>query len=63
MEYPERIKADECDAVDANQILASEPNKTRPAWYGIALLVMGAGMTLVRIGFILWLLGYMIGYL
>jgi hypothetical protein len=63
VETPERIKAVECDAADANQILASGPNKTQSTWFGIALLVIGGGMTLVWIGFILWVLGNIIVYL
>ena len=55
METPERIKADESDVVDANRILASGPNKTHSAGFEI-VLVIGGGMTLVRIGFILWVL-------
>jgi|HubBroStandDraft_6_1064221.scaffolds.fasta_scaffold80056_4 hypothetical protein len=63
MENPETFKVDECDTVDANRGLISESSKPRSAWFGIALLVIGGGMTLLWIGFILWLLGNFIGYL
>ena len=64
METPERIKADECAASDANRILASGRNKIHSAWFGIVLLVIGGGMTLVWMGFILWVLAnIIIGYL
>jgi hypothetical protein len=63
METHEQTKAVECNTVAGNQALASEPNKTQSAWFGIALLVIGGGMTLLWIGFILWLLGNILGYL
>jgi hypothetical protein len=53
LETPERIKADECG-------VASGPNKTYSGWFGIVLLVIGGGMTLVWIGFILWVLAIII---
>jgi hypothetical protein len=61
VETQERIKADDCAAADANQILASGPNKTQSPWFGIALLVIGGGVTLVWIGFILWVFANIIG--
>lgn len=57
-----RIKVIECDAADAIQQTGSELNKTHTNWLSIAVLGIGGGMTLIWIGFILWSLGYMIGF-
>jgi len=61
METAERIKADGSDVSDANQIPASGPNITQSAWFGVALLIIGGAITLVWIGFILWVLANIIG--
>ena len=63
MDTTEPTKTDGSDAADINQRLIFEPNKTQSAWFGMALLVIGVGMTLVWIGFVLWVLGNIIGYL
>ena len=57
-----RIKVIERDAADAIQQIGSELNKTHTKWLRIAVLGIGGGMTLLWIGFILWSLGYMIGF-
>jgi hypothetical protein len=57
-----RIKVIERDAADAIQQIGSELNKTHTNWLSIAVLGIGGGMTLIWIGFILWSLGYMIGF-
>jgi hypothetical protein len=62
MDTPKIIKVLERDAADAIQRIGSELNKTHTNWFGITVLVIGGGMTLLWIWVMLWSLGYMIGF-
>jgi hypothetical protein len=49
-------------AVDGNQKKGAEPSNTHTETLGIAMLVIGVGLTAFWAGFIMWLSGYMIGF-
>ena len=61
MNAAEKTKVVERDVGDTIQPIGSELNKIHTNWFGITVLGIGGGITLLWIGFILWSSGIMIG--